>query len=68
MDKTKQFTDGDMYAAMKKSLNESLNIDEMFVKTIEETKESDKPTRWDGAITDYNGLDVLNLKNPVFTK
>lgn len=67
MNNTIQFTDGDMYAAMKKSLNESLNIDEMMVDAIENTKEKDI-AKWNGAIIDYNGLDVMNLKNPIFDK
>lgn len=63
-----QFTDNDMFAAMCKSLNEDLNIDEMCVAAIEAVEENEKPTRWNGSITDYDGLDVLNLKNPVFDK
>lgn len=68
MEKKIQFTDGDMFAAMCKSVNENLNIDEIFVKEIEEHEESDNITKWNGAYTDYNGLDVKNLKNPVFEK
>lgn len=62
------FTDGDIYEAMCKSLNESLNIDEMHVTAIQETTEKDAPTKWYGAYYDYNGLDVINLKNPIFDK
>ena len=67
MNDTIQFTDGDMYVAMKKSLNESLNIDEMMVEAIENADEKEV-AKWNGAIIDYNGLDVMNLKNPVFGK
>lgn len=68
MKKEAQFTDGDMFAAMCKSVNEGLNIDEMFVKTIEEHEESDNLAKWNGAYYEYNGLDIKNLKNPVFEK
>lgn len=63
-----KFTDNDVLEAMHKSVNESLNIDEMHVTVIKNIEENEMPTKWNGAYIDYNGLDVLNLKNPIFDK
>lgn len=60
------FTDGDMFSAMLKSINEHLNIDEFYVKEIEEAEEKDETMKWYGMYYDWDELDVQNLKNPVF--
>lgn len=60
------FTDGDMFAAMNKSINEHLGIDEIHVEEIEATKPKEETMEWYGMYYDWDELDVRNLKNPVF--
>lgn len=57
--------DSDILNAMIKSVNNDLNMDPFYVKEIEE-KEIKNPTKVSGQYISYNGLDVQNLKHPIF--
>ena len=61
-------TDGEMYEAMKKSFNEDINIDPMYVKEIEKYDPQEPLLTWNGAIWDYDGMDIQHQKHPVFDK
>lgn len=63
----KKITDRDLLEAMTKAVNNDLNIDPLFVKTINEIVENE-PTKHNGQYIDYDGLDVQNLKHPFFEK
>ena len=69
------YTDNDAYFAMLKSMNEDLNIDPISYssdaideinKQVEERQNNFM--RWFGMVYNFNGLDVQNLINPVFTQ
>ena len=62
------FRDGDMFAAMNKSINEHLGIDEIHVEEIEAIEPRTETMEWYGMYYDWDELDVRNLKNPVFDK
>ena len=64
----KVYTDNDMYFAMLKSMNEDMNIDGIHVEVIESMAEKEEIMRWWGMVYNFNGLDVKNLENPVFSK
>lgn len=63
----KKISDSDLLAAMSKSVNNDLNIDPLNYKTIESI-EIKNPTKVNGQYINYNGLDVQNLKHPIFGK
>lgn len=63
----KTFTDGQLFEAMEKAFNMNVNFDPMEFEAIE-AMEEEEPLRWNGAIWDYNGMDVKNQKHPFFEK
>ena len=66
---TKTFTDGDLFVAMEKAFNMNVNFDPMEFEAIDKLEEEvEEPLRWNGAIMDYNGMDVKNQKHPFFEK
>ena len=69
------YTDNDAYFAMLKSMNEDLNIDPISTSTkaieeIDKLAEENQENfmRWMGMVYNFNGLNVQELKNPVFDK
>lgn len=62
-----KITDSDLLASMTKAINNDLNIDPLQFETIDAI-EIKKPTKVNGQYINYNGLDVQNLKHPIFGK
>ena len=63
----KKIKDSDLLEAMQKAVNNDLNIDPLYFKTIDQMTENE-PTKHNGQYIDYDGLDVQNLKHPFFDK
>lgn len=67
MDK-KVIRGNDMYFAMLQTTNEDINIDPIYVSTIEEMAEKEETMRWWGMVYNFNGLNIKELKHPFFNK
>ena len=63
-----KITDGELYEAMNEAVRCDLNIDYSCVDKIKELAEKEVLNTWNGAIYNYNGLDIQNLKHPFFEK